>query len=442
VVVGGGNLDLQNNCITLKTSLGFYRFFIVFIFILSLSITLFIPSNLLALTQNNFFDKDSYLESSIDPVKTLSFQNELDKYIGIPYRKGGTTEKGFDCSGFVREIYKEYFGIDLPHGSTSQSSLSFMERVTKDELITGDLVFFSTTGKNKRINHVGIYLSDGRFIHAAKGGVTISSLDNSYWKARFYVAKRIESSNIRSGKDLLDEGYDTDLLAIYDKFSSRVNLLSDENEDISNFGNYPFYNNYSRDTFSLGYEISWSASVADGSIKPEFSAFEESGPFKLNSYNTSSSFQSEEFNFLSASDQSSNHGLRLAAAFGDTDDGLSLTPSFTYNDTVNALGNNRLQRYTYGLDLQISPDNKSWLFALGMQYSEFTYSNNIASIANSDEFRSPVNMAFTYLHKLNKSAYLSFTGEVVQRYEPSTEGGVFDLWKNERRSMFLFNYNY
>jgi len=435
-------LDQQNNVISSIKSLGLGRVILIYILLILLTIFIFIPSNLLALNHINSYNNESSLISSIDIYKSEYFQNELDKYIGIPYIRGGTTEKGFDCSGFVRKIYIEFFGIDLPHKSSSQSSLPFMQKVTKDELITGDLVFFSTTGKNKRINHVGIYLSDGRFIHAAKGGVTISSLDNSYWKARFYVAKRVGNDDIWKNVGVT-ETPETALLNLYNNNSYRFNLLDDINNDSYAYHMYPFnYGDYPDDTIALGYEITWSASIADGSITPQITAFQKVNTLQWDTENISYHFRIEGLDFETVSNKSSYQGLRFTAALGNNDEGLSLTPSFTYYDTGHNLESRRLQRFSYGLDLEISPNNKSWLFALGMQYSDYTYSNNLTSFNQSNEYRSPMNISFTYLHKLNKSASLSFTSEIHQRYEPTPEGSLFDSLKNERRSMFLFNYNY
>ena len=113
----------------------------------------------------------------------------VEPYLGTPYRRGGASKKGMDCSGFVKRIYSRTYSLDLPHSTAQQYSLPIMEKVPKDELKTGDLIFFSQ--KKKRIAHVGIYLSDGNFVHAGrKSGVTISSLDSQYWKARMVAAKR------------------------------------------------------------------------------------------------------------------------------------------------------------------------------------------------------------------------------------------------------------
>ncbi|MFH1350241.1 MAG: C40 family peptidase, partial [Pseudomonadota bacterium] len=110
------------------------------------------------------------------------------------YRRGGSSLRGMDCSGFVRTAYQELFGIELPHGTAFQYPLPIFNKVSLKDLRAGDLIFFSPRGKTKRINHVGIYLSDGRFIHSARSeGVTVSSLSERYWKSRVCAARRISN---------------------------------------------------------------------------------------------------------------------------------------------------------------------------------------------------------------------------------------------------------
>lgn len=109
----------------------------------------------------------------------------------IRYKSGGRDPStGFDCSGFVRYVFRHGAGADLPSDSASQYRTGKL--VAKQDMKTGDLVFFRIKGK--RVSHVGIYLGNGRFIHAPSAGkaVSVSRLDNSYWSKRFVGAKRPE----------------------------------------------------------------------------------------------------------------------------------------------------------------------------------------------------------------------------------------------------------
>jgi hypothetical protein len=117
------------------------------------------------------------------------FQSEVKKFIGIPYQRGGAGPKGMDCSGFTQKVFLKLFGIALPHNSVEQSQLPSLVQVPTRDLQTGDLLFFGP--KKKRINHVGIYLGDGKFIHAGRrSGVTVADLYTDYWRSRFIVSKR------------------------------------------------------------------------------------------------------------------------------------------------------------------------------------------------------------------------------------------------------------
>lgn len=108
----------------------------------------------------------------------------------IAYRYGGNLPStGFDCSGFVRYVFAQVMGVQLPHSSLRQ----FHEgrRVARSQLRAGDLVFFRTHGRH--ISHVGIYLSGGRFIHAPATGqnVRVDRLDSRYWSHRYAGARRL-----------------------------------------------------------------------------------------------------------------------------------------------------------------------------------------------------------------------------------------------------------
>jgi lipoprotein Spr/probable lipoprotein NlpC len=111
------------------------------------------------------------------------------KWIGTPYRYGNSSRKGTDCSGFVSSIYRDVYGIDLSR--SSRSMFDDVRRVKRENMRTGDLVFFRRSSKGP-IFHVGIYLKNNKFVHAAtSGGVMVSSLKEPYYRNFFYAAGRV-----------------------------------------------------------------------------------------------------------------------------------------------------------------------------------------------------------------------------------------------------------
>ena len=111
-------------------------------------------------------------------------------FIGVPYRRGGNSaETGFDCSGFVRAIYEQAKGMVLPRRANEQAAAT--EVIDKKDLQPGDLVFFNTM--RRAFSHVGIYVGDGKFIHAPRSGaqVRVEDMGASYWQRRFNGARRV-----------------------------------------------------------------------------------------------------------------------------------------------------------------------------------------------------------------------------------------------------------
>lgn len=110
------------------------------------------------------------------------------RWIGTPYRYGRSSRKGTDCSGFVSSVYREVYGIKLSRSSNSM--FRDVKRIKKNEMQTGDLVFFRRSPKQP-IFHVGIYLKNNKFIHSASnGGVMVSSLKEPFYRNYFYAAGR------------------------------------------------------------------------------------------------------------------------------------------------------------------------------------------------------------------------------------------------------------
>jgi len=115
--------------------------------------------------------------------------------LGVDYRNGGRSPaSGFDCSGLVAHVFREAYGIRLPHNARAQSELG--TRVSLSELRAGDLVFYNTLGQP--FSHVGIYVGDGRFVHAPKTGaqVRFEQVSARYWMRRFDGARRIQPQTL------------------------------------------------------------------------------------------------------------------------------------------------------------------------------------------------------------------------------------------------------
>ena len=130
------------------------------------------------------FNAQSYQNDRFDlNLELFDFYTEWE---GVEYKLGGDSKNGIDCSGFIQKAFKEKFDLTMPRTTTLQSEVG--KEIDKNELRSGDLVFFKTG----EINHVGIYLEDGMFIHAStKIGVTISELDNSYFSKSYWKAQRV-----------------------------------------------------------------------------------------------------------------------------------------------------------------------------------------------------------------------------------------------------------
>ncbi len=122
--------------------------------------------------------------------KKEKFLDEIIKFLNTPYQRGGTTQDGFDCSGFTKTIYYNTFNIELPRTARDQYKIN---NIFSDKTLLkfGDLVYFDTS-KKYFPGHVGIYLNDDLFAHAStSSGVIISSLNEDYYSKRFVGANRV-----------------------------------------------------------------------------------------------------------------------------------------------------------------------------------------------------------------------------------------------------------
>lgn len=160
-------------------------------------ISSFVTEKSVALSNAKNKLKSSEIAKAIKYNKVIdNILTEAETYLGTPYRYGGTTRKGIDCSAFVLSVFGAAASLNLPRVAASQAQEG--ESIDKTELQKGDLVFFS---HGRRISHVGIVESisedgDIKFIHAATSkGVMVSSLSDSYWGPKFRFAKRVIDEN-------------------------------------------------------------------------------------------------------------------------------------------------------------------------------------------------------------------------------------------------------
>lgn len=118
---------------------------------------------------------------------------ESARWVGSPYRLGGTTRRGVDCSGLVCSLYQEIYDVKLPRTSQEQyeNTDNLTLHIRKSSIRSGDLLFFSTNSSRQCVSHVGILLKGTHFIHASSSrGVIVSSLNESYWKKNWIGAAR------------------------------------------------------------------------------------------------------------------------------------------------------------------------------------------------------------------------------------------------------------
>jgi hypothetical protein len=317
-------------------------------------------------------------ETAFSPLSTVGltdqqFEDRLKQFIGIPYRRGGTTTKGLDCSGFVRLVYDQIFGIELPHNSVAQFRFSDLKKIDKRDMQPGDLIFFGNT-KKKRINHVGVYISDNKFIHASSSkGISVSGLDESYWKKRFMGTKRHE--DLSSGFDADRIRFETTLQIPVHERGSIMSYRRDDfstdglsfQEDLDNPASGTLGLNDSRHYM---HEIGYAHSLSDH-LDINLSAIHENFDVytawpELNSDTANAGYLAYD----SAYDTADRLGFKLAGAFQPSR-WLSITPSITYYDY--AKGNEDIlnaPEWLFGLNTVLLPFHKQWSLSMLLQYSE------------------------------------------------------------------------
>lgn len=389
-------------------------------FSVSKSIIWIICTTLIAVSTPNAFGVGNNSDSPLSSfgLTEQEFKNEAKEFLGIPYRSGGTSKRGLDCSGFARMIYDQLFGIDLPHNSIGQFRSSDLQKISKQELQPGDLIFFSNK-KKKRINHVGVYLSDGQFIHASSSlGVTVSSLDDRYWKNRFAGSKRHTALNshgdpeqIRFESSLEIPLHENGTLTSYTRDEFQTHSFAFQS-DFNTFTDGP---DYSRDTdlpHLNFYEVGYDHAVADG-LNMNLTAIHQTFDTSTAIQGFDSSTRNMSYTLDDASpDTAVRQGLRIASNFQPSE-WLSITPSVTYFDY--SLNNPEFldaPRRTLGLNTLLAPMHQRWSLSMLLQYSD---QDDLTDTAADDNMLSSLNMGVKLGVNLTDNLQFSIIGKHDKR---------------------------
>lgn len=138
--------------------------------------------------EENINKEKVFLSGNVDK----DLYKEVQQWIGVPYKYGGNSKSGIDCSGLVVQIYNNVYAKKL-YRTSYEIYEKNCKKISVNELKEGDLLFFNTSKKKNRINHVGLYLQKDKFVHTStRKGVIISDLKDLYYKNCFIVAGRVE----------------------------------------------------------------------------------------------------------------------------------------------------------------------------------------------------------------------------------------------------------
>ncbi len=361
------------------------------------------------------------------------FEDGVKEYLGTPYRRGGTSKKGMDCSGFARTVYDQLLGLDLPHSSGDQFHSSELQKIDARQLQAGDLVFFANQGKKKkqkRINHVGVYLSDGQFIHASSSeGIIVSSLDEVYWKKRFVGSKRHTAlSSAGGGNDFRFENYqempvrESGVLSFYSRNEFSANSPVQNLADTINYD--PFVITDATAAPQSFHEIGYSQPLFDG-LGISLSAFTEKFDVTTAWPGIDSGTLSKGYGLDATSDTSIRQGFTLSSDYRPSS-WLSFTPSVTYFDQS---GDNQhltiVPKRTLGLNTQLSPLHNHWSLSMLVQYTD---GEDLTNISNFDNKISSFDLALKLGIALSGNLQFSIMSKHDKRTSAlkMTEDSLFD----------------
>lgn len=349
---------------------------------------------------------------SRSPSEDESLEQQLKDYLGIPYRRGGACLKGMDCSGFSSFVYSNMFGVDLPHNAAKQYGLSFLEPVPQEDLQPGDLLFFS---RRKRIDHVGIYLGDGKFIHASgkKRKITISNFDSPYFQRAFVGAKRL-AAGIRTG-DAGEYETETSVDFVFEErdrirlfFSGMTGLPAD------GFAGYP-EDAFLSDPYREGpdrpffFEVEYRHVILDHAWNVTLSALWERSYLDSDTHPLFAAGRSPKPTFFAEDPYSiSRSGFRVASDLGILP-WLRVTPSVTYYDYEDDSAVASAFPGVLGLEATLSPRSARYDLAMALRYGD----TGSALLGRSDllETSKALGLSFAFRYHLTDLLHLSLLGQ-------------------------------
>ena len=373
-------------------------------------------------------------------IQDKRLKGELEKYLGTRYMRGGSTRKGLDCSGFARLIYKNIFGVELPHNASSQYPWPLLTKIPERDLKTGDLLFFASTAKKKRINHVGIYLTDGKFIHAeTKRGIVVSSLNEDHWRTRIVSGKRL------TDQEMLEEFADEDSR---DSFSYAA-----EEKPASRF-------NIRFDGGPLGYHRASFASLMDDSVnsEPDYIELDYSRPMIGDSWDLHLIPFRERLSLNSDDDAMERYINKKGALLAKYNDfvyskgikvatsikpfqWLNITPSFICYNYEKEISTMDLPTRSLGVDVCLgSLDKRGWAVSTAFQY--LSLKGVSTRLARARDELSALDMSLSYSQKLTDRLQLSLMGQRFMRSIVESADAFRAADKADQRVYFMLNFNY
>jgi probable lipoprotein NlpC len=290
-------------------------------------------------------------------IARLQVLEEAKKYLGVPYRYGGTSAKGLDCSGLISLVFKNSINVSAPR--TVRDLYPWTERIDTEDLQPGDLVFFNTTGG---ISHVGFYAGDGKFIHSAsegpRTGVIISSLDESYWKRTYFGAGRAISPIPQTASPALAaSSHSEDNVSENDLYEENIAISAERN-----------LKNDSKLHYSLGGALSWNNYVHETKvIRGAGFLIGMNYPFAIAGKNLSLGLELRpEWDI-----QLGAFRLPLTISFGGDMFRVFLGPVLSFGDTVLDVPEGK--RYFDG--------GSSWIGEGGISFTPFTFNTKTGKLA-------------------------------------------------------------